>query len=461
MTFRGQRGAEEAVHNLTSDWGSRKSVALYLDRCQVDTPNDVVRLLWAQVRSRRPKIGLAIDFGAGDGRFAQFGNFKEYVGYEIDRARTGTGVLPHNARLKHKCAFSDEITSADLCLGNPPFVRNQELPVGWRQRAARILEERTGVEVSGLANAWLYFFLLSLVSTRPNGLIALVVPFEWVSRPSSAALRNYIKKKGWSVSVYRLRDDTFSRVLTTSSITIVDKRATAGKWEYFEQGADDCFKPMPSPTGSRRNVIKYAGGYRGDTRPKIFAKRGLSPGSQEVLTLTEGERVRHGLRVDIDVVACVTSLRPVAKSKLSLTESVFKKEYMLAGRKCWLIRTDREPTAVLAGYLAGVSSRARKTATCVERALWWKFLMPDIPTLLVSTGFRGDAPKIVVNTFKVHAVGGVSGVYGLTHRYQMQYARALRNMNVADGLVSHSHGLRKLEINQLNSLLARLTSKNR
>src|SRR5205809_6391461 len=98
-----------------------------------------------------------------------------------------------------------------------------------------MVRERTGVSVSGLANAWQYFAFLSLASTTKDGLVGLVLPFEWVSRPSALALRAYLRAHNWDVLVYRLRDATFHRVLTTSSITLIDKRDASGSWHYFEE----------------------------------------------------------------------------------------------------------------------------------------------------------------------------------------------------------------------------------
>jgi len=463
MSFRGTRAIDDEtnVQALTSDWGPRESVVLYLDRCQVDTPSTVVQLTWAQVLARRAEINKVIDFGAGDGRFAKVGRYRRYIGYEIDVSRSAAGRLPRNARMVNKCAFSELINDADLCIGNPPYVRNQDLPVGWRERAAKILLERTTVKVSGLANAWLYFFLLSLISTKGDGLVALVVPYEWVSRPSSKALRHYIREKRWNVSVYRLLDDTFSRVLTTSSITIIDKRTTKGMWEYFEQTARGTFKRLPSASGSKHDVIEYAGGYRGSARPTISARRGLSPGTQEVLTLTEGERVRYGLRVSTDVVPCVTSLRSLAESCPSLTVTAFKKNFVLAGKKCWLIRTDRKISSSLKAYLDSVPKEKRKTATCLDRKLWWKFTMPEVPSLLIATGFRGKVPKLVANKAGTRAVGGVCGIYGVVSRKRQQLVAKLRNLDVSQSVVAHSNGLRKLEINQLNTLINQLTTEKK
>src|SRR5262249_46330351 len=164
-------------------------------------------------------VDKAVDFGAGDGRFARHGNYQRYIGYEIDAALCRSADLPAKATLRNQCAFSDRVDDADVCIGNPPFVRNQDLPSGWRQRAATVLTERTGVTLSGLANAWQYFFLLSLASTHSTGLCAVIIPYEWVSRPSASRLRDYIASQRWNVQVYRLVDATFPSVLTTASIT--------------------------------------------------------------------------------------------------------------------------------------------------------------------------------------------------------------------------------------------------
>ena len=117
---------------LTRDWGAPESVSLYLKRCQVDTPEKLVQAAWHHASEFRDGFGKVVDFGAGDGRFAKFGSCKQYIGYEIDQARSAE--LGANAQIINSCAFSEPIHDADLCIGNPPFVRNQDLPLGWRIR---------------------------------------------------------------------------------------------------------------------------------------------------------------------------------------------------------------------------------------------------------------------------------------------------------------------------------------
>lgn len=439
---------------LTQSWGTWDAVSLYLARCQVSTPDDLVLATWRHVLAARKSVAKVVDFGAGDGRFANHGKYGEYVGYEIDSRVCKDSSLPEHARLMNRCAFSDTIEDADVCIGNPPFVRNQDLPAGWRQRASKVLEDRLGVSISGLANAWQYFFFLSLASAREDGLVAVIIPYEWVSRPSSKAVRDYIQAQGWNVTVYRLVDARFSSVLTTASITVVDKSTRDGAWSYFAETASGADVPMATASGGPAGVIPYRS-RSASLKSLPRAKRGLSPGTQKVLTLTEGERVRSGLRIGRDVVACVTSLRHVPPEVRSLDEEAMKAHYRLPNRKCWLPRTDIAPSPRLAAYLQAVPATDYQTATCLERDEWWKFLMPATPDVLISMSFKGSFPKAVRNHAGARAVGGVYGIYGLSEPQADAVTRGLGSIDLRDSVVAHSNGLRKLEISQLNTLLAR------
>ena len=454
-----QAGCEPAIKarqviDLTRDWGDWTSVSLYLDRCQVDTPNELVKAAWDHVHLLRTQVGKVLDLGAGDARFAAGGRYEEYIGYEIDSDRCLNVRLPDNATLLNRCAFSDDVDDADLCIGNPPFVRNQDLPAGWRERASRVLQRRLGISVSGLANAWQYFFLQALASLNDNGLCVLVIPFEWVSRPSARALRDFIAKQRWEVNVYRLVDTTFDSVLTTSSITIVDKSKRTGSWSYFEETADGAYLPLQSPSGSAAGVIDYV--RRSDIpegAPRAI--RGLSPGTQKVLTLTEGERVRSGLAIGRDVVPCVTTLRALPSDLRDLDEAAFKLHYRTPGQKCWLIRTDIAHSPALTAYLAAIPPANYETATCLERERWWAFKMPPTPAVLIAQSFKGEFPKGVRNIVGARAVGGVSGIYNVSDGQVATIVGGLDGEDLRGRVVAHSNGLRKIEINQLNSLLLR------
>ena len=426
---------------------------LYLDRCQVDTPDGLVRLAWEQVRARRDQIGDVLDFGAGDARFARHGTFTSYVGYEVDAARFAAVPLPKHVQLIDRCAFSHVGSDADLCIGNPPYVRNQDLPGGWRQMAAVEVERRTGVALSGLANAWQYFLMLALNSVKEDGLVVQIVPYEWVSRPGVAPIRRWIESRGWSVDVYRLPDGIFRDVLTAASITVIDKSANSSSWKFHDIDGDGKVTPLPSPTSAEHGVVPYSRTPQSGPR----AKRGLSPGTQKVLTLTEGERVHAGLRIGTDVVRCVTSLRQLPSSVAELNLDAFKTHYRDAGLKCWLIRTDVSPSRQLNAYLDSINSRDYQTATCLSRPVWWQFVMPtERPQILVAQAFKGASPKMVRNSVKAVPVGGVAGIYDIPTEDVTHVVRELSERDVDQRLVPYAKQMHKLEINQLNTLLAEI-----
>jgi hypothetical protein len=82
--------------------------------------------------------------------------------------------------------------------------------------------------------------------------------------------------------------------------------------------------------------------------------------------------------------------------------------------------------------------------------------MPEIAGVLVSSGFTRDRTKTVVNSIEARAVGSVCGIYGVPRYKRKALAEAFRNTKLGDRIVAHSNGLRKLEINQINTIVAGL-----
>ena len=444
---------------LTGDWGDPVSVSSYLHRCQVDTPMKVVVSTWQHVRKHRPgQIGKVVDLGAGDGRFARHGSYESYVGYEIDEERCSEALLPYNAELITRCAFSENPADADVCVGNPPFARNQQIPSNWRQHVHGVVRDRTGVSLSGLANAWQYFFLNALACLKNDGLAALIVPFEWVYRPSAEALRSYIRDQRWNVYVYRLLEPGFAQVLTTASISIIDKARRDGKWEFYDETPNRIDRVLESPSGSKAGVLRYL---RAADVPAehATARRGLSPGNQKALTLTEAQRTEHSLSRNRDVAPCITSLRHLPTDLSDLDYETFAEHYVQKERRCWLIKTDSDPSEKLSAYLSSVPASERQTKTCLGRPEWWRFKMPVAPSMLFAQGFRGKFPKVVRNSISAHAVGGVCGIYNANERQIEKLTGKLCGMDLRNRVVPYSSGFYKVEINQINALLATSTLK--
>jgi hypothetical protein len=258
-----------------------------------------------------------------------------------------------------------------------------------------------------------------------------------------------VELNNWDVDVYRLPDSTFEDVLTTASITIIDKRSRQSRWRFFDI-VDGAPVESETPTGGDLACIPY----RRTSQRGPGVSRGLSPGTQKGLVLTEALRARHGLEVGLDVVPCAGSFRTLPRSLRVLDETAFNRYLRDEGARCWLVVTDQEPSRRLGRYLDDVPLRVRDTATCNDRLIWWKFTMPAVPQVLVAQTFQdGDVPKHVRNEFEVRAVGGIAGLFRANSMQVEAFMKVLDSTAIGSATMAYAKGLRKLEIGQLNSVI--------
>lgn len=426
-----------------------------LSRSQVTTRDDIVAFFWRLLRERRPKLHSVLDMGAGDARFANHGHFDAYTGVEIDRHRSKHAPKAMNRRIIRNCVFRHRESNYDACIGNPPYVRHHDIEHTWKSRTLQELSKQLAVPLDERFNLYLYFLCLGILKAKDNGLVAMLIPYEWVSRPSAKPLRKYIADQKWNVDVFRFTWPIFDGVLTTASITIIDKSGRNGRWTHFD--VEPAFKICRRLTTSEKmpGILNY------EARGDIWAMRGLSPGSQKIFTLTEGERVHFGLSRD-DVVPCVTSLRNLPATITVLNAKSFREHFVNEGRRCWLIKSyfaDRSPE--LNAYLNSVTKDERATATCQCREQWFRFKRPAIPKLLVASGFTSHGPKIVTNTVKAIAVGTVFGVYCKQVNCSESLNDFLSAFNFETAVVSHAKSLKKIEVRQLNAVLNTFVAKER
>lgn len=424
-----------------------RRTAYELGDSQVATPHEVVGLFWDLIRQHREHLGAVLDMGAGDCRFGQNGTFDHYTGIEIDKRRVRDADIPTNGELLNCCAFRHRVGDYDACIGNPPYVRHHDIESPWKENTIARLERELGFSLNAHCNLYLYFLCLGLLKTREDGLVSLVIPYEWVSRPSAKAIRDYIQAKCWGVDVYRFQMPIFDGVMTTASISIIDKARQDGRWEYH--AIDPKYKVLPRTgiTDSKKGVLAYSG------RGTMWALRGLSPGSQRIFTLSEGERIHNGLGL-CDVVPCVTSLRHIPPNLASLTAVTFEKCLVRTGEKCWLLRSDEDNrSAALDAYLKAVPEPDRQTYTCRNQSPWFKYRPHPVPQLLVSSGFTSFGPKVLINTIGARAVGSVYGVHAESPLPLRRLRSYLCSINFETRVVAHAKSLKKIEVKQLNTVL--------
>lgn len=426
-----------------------------IEGCQVQTPMDVVELVWHIVQRYRRSTKKVIDFGAGDAIFSTIGNFEEYIGVEIDSNRFPDKKMPFNVKLIHDCVLNvnDEY---DLCIGNPPYVRHHDIDPEWKKKAINLIKVETNIKVNELSNLFSYFIWLSLLRTKSNGLIALIVPYEWVSRPSFNHLRNFINKNRWKVDIYRFKDSSkiFPKVLTTASLTIIDKSKNNGIWNYFEIEDNFNIRNQKGITGTGKNVLPYVPG------GAIRARRGFSPGTQKVFTLTEKDRIKHSIK-SYEVIPCVTTFRMFPSDIELLDESSFKKYFVDAGLKCWLLKTEGDLSNTVSQYLECAPESEKMRSTCKEREVWYRYKFPLIPSILYSSGFVRFGPKFVINQIKAIGLSSVHGIIsenGFFNAHEL--ISYLRDFDFESQIVPHAHTLKKVEVNQMNWVITHFYKEN-
>jgi hypothetical protein len=424
-----------------------QKTAYELSRSQVNTPFEVVEIFWNLMAQYRKRFNTILDLGAGDCRFAQHGRYKSYEGIEIDTTKSPIAELPHKATINFGCAFDHKLSGYSACIGNPPYVRHHDLDELWRDKIAKELSLITGQSINRKCNLYVYFLFLGLLKSKSTGLVSMLVPYEWVSRPSAKPLREFIIKNDWHVDIYRFSESIFDGVLTTASISIIDKRNRDGKWSYNDLDINGNIQPLQSLTGSDKSILRY------ENRGNLWSMRGMSPGTQKIFTLTEGERIHFGLHHE-DVLPCVTSLRNVPSELSSLTKSSFRKRFIETGDKCWLIKSHIEPiSSRLKAYLESTPKQLRDTWTCTSRPLWYRYPLSPVPNLLVSTGFTKFGPKVMINSVGAYNVGSVCGVYGDSSYTWRSVREYLTRIDFEKRVVAQAKVLKKLEIRQLNSVL--------
>lgn len=414
---------------------------------QVRTPPRIVSFYWDIVKQHRPKLSRVLDLGAGDACFSIGGHYKNYVGVEIDPEVAAQAKLPRQGRLEVDCAFRFDETGFDACIGNPPYVRHHDIESPWKGNTATRLSSELGVSLDTHCNLFLYFIALGLLKTHDDGLVAMIVPFEWTSRPSSRSIRDLLVRNQWDVSVYRFQNEIFDNVLTTACITVIDKRQRTGDWKFFDIKSDLSVQTRDGVSGTSHEVLAHS------DRGKVWARRGMSPGSQDIFTLTEGQRIHFGLTLK-DVVPCVTTLREVPRLLRYLNKKSFKHHFVDAGCPCWLIKsTGSRISNRVQAYLDEIPESMRQTYTCLNQDPWYQYEAFPIPEMLFQSGFTSFGPKVLINSIGAQAVGSVYGIHTENAISLKKLQEYLLRLDFESRVVAQAKTLKKVEVRQVNTVL--------
>ncbi|MGO2746192.1 Eco57I restriction-modification methylase domain-containing protein [Microbacterium sp.] len=100
----------------------------------------------------------------------------------------------------------------DLVLANPPYVRFQFIADDDKQRA-RAISAELGAAGSSVSNLWIPVFLLSLSKLRDGGVFSMILPTEFLTGISAAAVRNWLLAHTTDLTIDLFKPGSFPAVL--------------------------------------------------------------------------------------------------------------------------------------------------------------------------------------------------------------------------------------------------------
>ena len=148
---------------------------------QVFTPPQVVELMLGLCRNK----GRALEPSAGDGAFLQAlrQRGRDCVGIEIDPRVAPAGALVQDF-------FAYPVTEQfDTIIGNPPYVRFQDIPPATRERLPM---ERFDAR----SNLFLFFIEKCVHHLKPGGELVFIVPREFIKLTAAKKLNAWLYGQG-------------------------------------------------------------------------------------------------------------------------------------------------------------------------------------------------------------------------------------------------------------------------
>ncbi len=168
------------------------------------TPSDIADFLvrWAM----RDPLESILEPSCGDGSFLSAIQKREKSLWKT-QTNTVTGIELDAEEAKKSAAYGYEIVVGDfftyyrneieercfydVVLGNPPFIRYQNIDEKYRAIAFDLMKKH-GFHPNRLTNIWLPFLLLSCEALSENGRIGMVIPAELFQVDYAAEARNYL-----------------------------------------------------------------------------------------------------------------------------------------------------------------------------------------------------------------------------------------------------------------------------
>lgn len=209
---------------------------------QVFTPDAVVRAMLAL----RRRDGRVLEPSCGDGAFWR--HLPGAVGIEFDAAHCPPGALNMDF-----FAYP-EAEKFDTIIGNPPYVRFQDIPAATRALLA-------AEHFDGRSNLYLFFIEKCLRHLAPGGELIFITPRDFLKVTSAVKLNRLLMAAGTITDAIELGDArVFDDAVPNCLIWRFEKGCFERRVRYAEIGvADRLVDALAAPRWETRHLLECGG----------------------------------------------------------------------------------------------------------------------------------------------------------------------------------------------------------
>lgn len=307
-----------------------------------------------------------------------------------------------------------ELSSPNLILANPPYVRHHHLEREDKQRLQTLVYRMTGIKVNGLAGLYVYFLLLATAWMEDGGYAAWLIPSEFMDVNYGVALKRFLTDRVTLIRTHRFdpNDVQFGDALVSSVVLVFRKvpppRGHAVEFTFggtiSAPHANDSI-PLAQLRDSRKWTI-YPSHAKNDRRRStdgegptlgdfFRVQRGIATGSNKFFVLDRADAERRRFPSQY--------LRPILPSPRHLKTTVIdadEKGYPLMDRQLCVIDCDlpervlKDLHPALWDYLQSAEMLGIKGGYLVgKRNPWYKQEQRDPSPFLCTYMGRGSDHK--------------------------------------------------------------------